>query len=912
MKRHSSSYYYGIAFVVLLSVVCFDAYTLIGYFSRGERVRAELTRHLGSTFSFDGHEVRVFDGLTLTNFRIHSGSDRQGDGTLFQSERVHIQFDPYQILRGRSAPRRITIRNPKLMLRQTEDGKLNIQSFIDRLPTDRTPDEKLLETDISIENGTITLRGMPFLLARGERIEPRNLHLDIRPIRNGRGLVFDGTGRDPTVGPVSVHGRYRDDQFNVKLICEHVNVGEDLVHTFAKELRDKWRKYQLTGPVTMTYQLSYHTSDDADGGRPMSQKLTVEPQGVSAEFVEFPYPVADLHGSITFRPDRIEFGARSNRGGIFLRVNGTVEGYDPDSALNVAIHAENIPIDERLYGALPPEVRSFVQKLNLSGSVNADGYVSRQEGREEIDYSIRIYPEGISGRYEEFPYPVRDLHGTVIVEPDQIQLDRLTGRPGDAITIPQDLEEKPSVKLNGVVSLEENAGDHSSGTAYELDVSGKRVPLEKTLKSILPSGVREAWDRLQPEGTGAVDWEMDQPAGSDPVGHRVDVRLNDVRLQPEQFETPVRDVTANLHYEDDVLSLSGVNGTWNDGTVRIPGGRLVLKEPSQGPFGAFQISGENLKVTPPLQKYVLQDPDLVEAVKSQGRVDFRGELRWFRNRPDDELEYHVVANVDGMAIERMLTFTEIRGKVQLMGKLEEKGDERHRVLSGGINLDHMVLNGLPVQTLQANFITRDEEVRIQDLRGQVAGGSINRGGIEYRTTSGRFDLNLDTTDMNLQELLTRLGVEEKNLSGRLSSHVQLRGTLPEQESWNGKGTLKLRNAQLWKLPIFLPVFMKLSLSQPRPFTTGDVSFRIQDKQIHVRRMQFESKTSRLLGRGQIGFDGKVDLNLQTEDINPVTIPVIGWAYDKVTGNLVTLKATGNIQDPSVSFSPLPFIFERGK
>ncbi len=914
MKR-SSSYYYRIGFYVLIALVLLDAYSLIGYFSRGERVRSVLTRHLGSTFTFDRHRFRIFQGLTLTNFRLYSSPSKEPQTLLFQTERARIRFNLFHLLEGKTTPSEITIRNPEVTLKQNDKGELNLQKFIEQIPPIKTDEGTGLKTNISVVDGTLHLQNMPFLLAPGKEIRPMDVNLDIRPIRDGSGFILDGAGRDRSLGLVSVQGRYRDQHLRLNITCDHFEVGSELVNTFARDLREKWQKYQLAGPATLSYQLDYDASE-ANGTNPLSQKLTVSAHGMRASFADFPYTVTDLYGRIMFQPERIEFGLRSENNDQFIRVNGSVEGYEDTSALNVAIHAEQLPIDQKLYAALEPDIRTFIKSLNLSGTANANGYISRPAGKEEVDYTIRIHPKEVSGRFDEFPYPVKNLSGTVIVKPNRIRLEQLTGIPN--------LEKAPenaSISLNGSLSLKEDSDDEleestsSSDTskkafhpAYHLEIQGTEIPFDPTLKSMLPPVVRNVWNQLHPDGTGSVDWKLTRSEQQEDVQHDLHVTLKNCLLHPERFQNAIQNIQANIKFSGGDISLSEVSGNWNEGTLNIHQGRIHL-DPSSESFGTFQISGVNLRVTPPLQELVFQDPDLVSAVKNRGKVDFRGQINWSRNQEDNDLEYQVVANVDGMQIERVLTFSEIRGKVTLKGDVVRQGDQAHNVLSGGINLDHLMVEQVPLRTFQANFLTDEGKVLINDFRGQLTGGSIKEGSLTYLTDQKTFNGKLEARDLKLQELLSQLGMDEKNLSGHLSGSLQLSGKTSDRSSWSGSGKLELRNALLWKLPVFLSVFNNLSLSRQTPFTTGEVKYRIQNEQVQIRRMKFESDTARLLARGRVGFDGNLKLNLQTENTNSPTIPVVGWFYNQITKNLVTLQATGTLQNPSVSVTPLPFLFK---
>ena len=143
-----------------------------------------------------------------------------------------------------------------------------------------------------------------------------------------------------------------------------------LTARFFEHLPPACKKIQTTynpaGPVSLSY--TFHRPNAAH----WEKHWTIEPEGMTAEFADFRYPLEGVTGRITVdlasdRDDyiRVDLSARgSDRP---LAVRGYIEG-DRASEVDLVIAADDVPVDHQLMSALPSKSRELARTFLPSRS----------------------------------------------------------------------------------------------------------------------------------------------------------------------------------------------------------------------------------------------------------------------------------------------------------------------------------------------------------------------------------------------------------------------------------------------------------------------------------------------------------------------------------------------------------------
>jgi hypothetical protein len=192
--------------------------------------------------------------------------------------------------------------------------------------------------------------------------------------------------------------------------------------------------YNPAGPVSLTYYFQRSAS-----GR-WEKRWTIQPEGMSAEFEDFRYPIEGITGKIAVdqasdRDDYIRVDLAGRGGDRPVTVRGFIAG-DKTSELDLAIAADGVPVDHKLLSALPAESRELArtflpsssrelglpeQKLGLvkpAGLANIKVFVRRPGGQETFANRYLITFHDTSLKYDLFPLSLEKVSGVLDIQPD--------------------------------------------------------------------------------------------------------------------------------------------------------------------------------------------------------------------------------------------------------------------------------------------------------------------------------------------------------------------------------------------------------------------------------------------------------------------------------------------------------------
>ena len=286
----------------------------------------------------------------------------------------------------------------------------------------------------------------------------------------------------------------------------------------------------------------------------------------------FPYPLHDVSGRLHVIDGRLDVrDVTMRRGTADLTVNGAVswpptthqppgiEVDDPpaDTApaateLTTDLHvvATDVPMDDALRAALPPDSRQWLGTLGLSGQVDVDGRVFTDPlaatrpagvgvaatvdpapapdadplaamGALDYDLLLKLHNASVAPTLNLSAGAVAatNLTGEVRVTPSRLEFRDLHGRRGPAtVALAGTVELPPSpVPVVFPISPAKTSGTNSPRGAAEPSLaatsavvhctaSAKGVPLDEGLRKLLPAAARDAWAAVRPGGAVDADF----------------------------------------------------------------------------------------------------------------------------------------------------------------------------------------------------------------------------------------------------------------------------------------------------------------------------------------------------------------------------------------------------------------------
>src|SRR5262249_30209764 len=94
------------------------------------------------------------------------------------------------------------------------------------------------------------------------------------------------------------------------------------------------------------------------------------------------------------------------------------DGEKGTSAVAVDVRGANLPLDDKVWAALPAKQRTLALQFHPTGLADFDVSVRRQPGCTQFANRFLIKIHDATLRYDQFPYPLEDVTGTLDVQPN--------------------------------------------------------------------------------------------------------------------------------------------------------------------------------------------------------------------------------------------------------------------------------------------------------------------------------------------------------------------------------------------------------------------------------------------------------------------------------------------------------------
>lgn len=350
-------------------------------------------------------------------------------------------------------------------------------------------------------------------------------------------------------------------------------------------LRFLEERYEFAGAVDVHVRLCR----EPEGGRWRLAGGHVDLRGVDVVYRRFAYPLRDVRGRISFDQEgiRIERAVGRHTGGTFV-VKGRFAEFTPQCALDVVISGADVPLDEALREALWPEHQRLWERFSPAGRADVIVRLHRDppEGGRAHPIRVAVEAEVLDGAacYAGLPVPVTDIRGRLKIDSRGVQVAGLAGRvaPGGEVRI---------------------CGDYvpgrETGAPLHLWLAARDVPVAEELVAALPEAARKAVAQY-----GITGW-VDLAARIESTGRGRPPFVVEASLRTEALRMPalpvvLDDVRALLTIRPDSAEIRRLEGRWS-GAIARGAGRVPLRgqEPARFSLGVERLDVERASVSLP-------------------------------------------------------------------------------------------------------------------------------------------------------------------------------------------------------------------------------------------------------------------------------------------------------------------------
>ena len=708
----------------------------------------------------------------------------------------------------------------------------------------------------------------------------------------------------------------------LRIKVENVPLDDRIAAQFPQNVVDVWKSVQPSGLVTADAYVKYD-------GRIWSPVIKLQCQNGSLLYEKFPYALSNLSGTIELNNQTLKAnlsdGANISLGGVFVippelfAISGNKSGSDKldDAVLQkisgyFLVKAKNVPITEKIVNACPEKAQELIHQFDPRGAVNVDVRLDVRGNGTPMDLIVDIALLNCSGRYEPFPYPLRNINGRLYMKNHFWTFENLTVN-----TMP--------VKITGSgrVNLQEDQ-PHD----FVLNLKMADLPVDKVLSSSMPGENATLINGLGITGSVNAQVDIAMRLGVDksprlrihavPIGEEFSIRAN-------SFPYRLDKVSGSIDYEDGRFTVKDFTGYHNQTLLCCQINGVAI--PGTGWKASLtKVAVDRLKV----------DRDLIEAIPESmrknltslnlnGPLHYRGKIDLYYNYKNQiplSAQWNGEIGVQEVSINKGISLRGICGGITSAGYIVNG----EFYSEGQLAIESALWNTIQFSNIKGPYQINNTQVFLgtgapevlrqifpkerntfqrpiqsgidgkpQSLTAKVFGGDFYTDVVLLSGEIPRFSLFASLQNARLEQCgeLT----QSERLMGKLNLSVNLWGVNGDMNSLSGRGVLLLKEADIYHLPTMVSMLKLLSVKEPsqNAFSDAEAAFRIAGPHLFFDKFNLRGDAISLYGKGEMDFNKRVNMSFYTlVGKGDYYIPLVHDVFRGVSKNVMRVRLEGPI------------------
>lgn len=668
------------------------------------------------------------------------------------------------------------------------------------------------------------------------------------------------------------------------------------------QFRTQWHNFLPAGEVDLDAVLTF----DGTTWRP---EMTINCVNVSFTYHKFPYRLEQGRGKVDVRDGKLTFDltALSNSEEVKLVGDFVLDG--PRTHGWAEIRGEALRIDERFLRAMPEASQNLARSFHPQGRFNlamrlwkdapGDGPMHR--------HAIVAFRDGVV-KYDKFPYPLRDVTGTIEVIDDRwvfhddLKATNDTGR----ITMRGELTPHPA-----------------GGGELALTFTGRNVPIDDELRDALNPGAQRLFNDMKPRGVLNLDSEVRYQLAD----KKLDLWVRAVpiegtaSIEPTYFPYRMEKLEGTLTYHAGRLTFEQLRGEHGRTQTSVSGECVIDAQ------GGWRLQFERMFVD-----RLSVDRDLLAALpealrralvalEPAGTFNLRGTLTMAGGAAQGqplESQWDVTLDCQNAAINTGVALRSIHGSIALQGRSSAGNFES----TGEIKLDSVnygdyqfteVLGPLWIdnqQVLLGYWADKRRSITPErHVTGKLYGGSTVADGWVVLGDEPEYAFLASLSRGNLAQVASEHMPGSGRLTGEIFASLDLRGKGKSRNNLLGRGSVQLRNADIYQLPAMVSLLKVVSLRPPTDtaFTQSDINFVLQGDHVYLQRIDLSGDAVSLQGRGELNVaDQRMSLVFRTVVGSDASrLPAVKQLLGGASQQIMLIHVDGTLANPQIHREAFP-------
>ncbi len=693
------------------------------------------------------------------------------------------------------------------------------------------------------------------------------------------------------------------DPFSLTANVRRMELDRALRDVLPAKLQDLWSRCRPAGLVDADAKLEFD-------GQKYHSDLTMRCLSVGFTHHRFPYRLEDGKGVVEVCDDRAELHLTAYSRSEPVRIDGEFTNLSADPVGWIEARSEEIPLDEKLLLALDDDARRVVRSLSPRGTIRCYTRLTRGSAAQPWEKYLLLGLNRCSVRYDKFPYPFSNVRGTIELAAGQWTFRDMEGTNDTA-----------RVTCHGRLT------PRGPGRRLELHFVGTDVPLEEELRDALQPGIQRLWNGMKPQGRVDVAAEVTFLYDDRKLGVAVSAQpqSDTTSIEPKYFPYRMEKVRGLCKYRDGRLEVK---------QFRAEHDAVKIAADCQGEFrpdGTWRFAFERLSV----DRLRLEDrqlaPALPEAIRRAvislrptGPVNLRGRVEVAGDGgPDSPLKFdwdmalgfHQGTIDAGLRLENLYGNVTLRGSAvgrqfRCQGELDLDSlsykDYQLTEVRGPIFIDNARVGlGNWAERFRLEGSSReapDPRLHPKPLTARLFDGTVYTDAWVALGKVPQYSIRASLVDAELSRCAHEVIQGRQDLTGKIYTDVELSGAGRSLNALVGMGRIKLREADVYELPMMVSLLKILSIREPNrtAFSKSDIEFVIRGGHLYFPQINFNGDAISLLGRGEMDFQKNVRLTFHAlVGRDEVRVPLLRDLMGGASQQIMQIQVAGPLTNPEM-------------
>ena len=708
--------------------------------------------------------------------------------------------------------------------------------------------------------------------------------------------VTGHSGRTRFAIDARLDGYHENANLLIRGRATHLVIDQQIAQILPAKWKSQWNRYMPDGEVNADFQLRR----DGKGWHPQCR---IECISLGFTHYKFPYRMEHTRGMIELQNDQLYLQLSAQAGDQPVEIVGRIDNPGPLGVGEVFLKANNVPLDQKLIRATPEKIQQVIKSFSPQGTVNVFFHSKRETPEDSWFPHCVIDLNGIAIRYEKFSYPLQNVRGRLEGRGKNWGYHNLTG-----------------TNDTGVVTAEGESKPTDSGIELNLQITAQKIALDEELQQALPHGMRQLWAQLRPAGDINTAIKFNFISATKDLNLSVATDLNKIRIEPVFFPYRMENLSGRVDYENGHARFSQLVA--NHGKTNFTASGNCHFAPAGNWTCHFtELNVDRLRMD---RELLLALPSRlrsgISALQFSGPMNLNGAVRFTRgDSPNAPVvsDWNVGLETVQGKIDCGIVLDQIHGGISLIGSY----NGRQFYTQGELDLDSVLYENFQFTAVRGPLWFNHQHLLFGSYAERKSPGKTPRrisadfyGGrlvadcrVSLSDTS-RFLIDAQMSDADLAKFATEMIPGGRNLRGKMAGNLQLAGTSRGSHTLRGKGALRLKEGDVYELPLVLSLLKLLSIREPdsTAFNSCDVDFQIDGEHILFDQFNFHGDAISMLGKGEMDFDKSLRMVFHAVIGNdqlqlPIVRPLLGMASQQ----LMLLYVYGTLDNPQTTREALP-------